>query len=308
MADYYHLITEDVIRDFRPTYLYVKQHNITKLKYFGKTTSNDPYRYGGSGVRWKRHLAKHGNDVSTVWCKLFTNVHELVGYALNFSIKNNIVKSDEWANYIMENGIDGSFHEINTAGKNIYENHADITSLVLEQNRIAIENRRKTDPIYNEYLTGKWKISLTKATQQSIQNNPYGTFFGRKHSEETKKKLCGHNRQTGSLNSQFGKTKTEDVKNKISEGLLRSYAARGVQNKRKMQKQNTIERKRQTAQLYQSYYEIYKGVGFSEFVKITGYQKSLSNLVQQFAKLVPDFQPQNGIKRKIDETIKNINK
>jgi len=36
-------------------YLYVKIHNVTKLKYFGKTTKN-PYNYKGSGLYWKRHL------------------------------------------------------------------------------------------------------------------------------------------------------------------------------------------------------------------------------------------------------------
>ena len=33
---------------YQPTWLYVKQHPVTGLKYFGKTTQN-PYRYKGSG-------------------------------------------------------------------------------------------------------------------------------------------------------------------------------------------------------------------------------------------------------------------
>ena len=36
-------------------YLYLKQHNITGLKYFGKTEQN-PYKYKGSGIYWLRHL------------------------------------------------------------------------------------------------------------------------------------------------------------------------------------------------------------------------------------------------------------
>jgi len=39
-------------------HLYVKQHSITKLKYFGKTIQ-DPIKYSGSGVHWKKHLKKH---------------------------------------------------------------------------------------------------------------------------------------------------------------------------------------------------------------------------------------------------------
>lgn len=39
-------------------YLYVKRHIETGLLYFGKTVKN-PYKYNGSGLRWKRHLRKH---------------------------------------------------------------------------------------------------------------------------------------------------------------------------------------------------------------------------------------------------------
>lgn len=46
------------------TYLYVKTHNKTGLKYLGKTVRN-PYSYKGSGTRWINHIKKHGNDVKT---------------------------------------------------------------------------------------------------------------------------------------------------------------------------------------------------------------------------------------------------
>jgi hypothetical protein len=46
------------------------------------------------------------------------------------------------------------------------------------------------------------------------------------------------------------------------------------------------------------YYEIYKLVGFEEFVNITGYDKSKPNLVQSFNRYVDSFVPQNGKKRK----------
>lgn len=78
----------------KPTWLYIKQHNITKLKYFGKTICN-PMFYFGSGLRWKRHLKKHGTDISTIWCKLFFTLEEINSYAIDFSITNNIVESKE---------------------------------------------------------------------------------------------------------------------------------------------------------------------------------------------------------------------
>ena len=46
-------------------YLYVKTHNITGLKYLGITTSNSVEVYKGSGKYWRRHIRKHGYDVTT---------------------------------------------------------------------------------------------------------------------------------------------------------------------------------------------------------------------------------------------------
>ena len=92
---------------YKPTWLYIKQHNLTGLKYFGKTTQKDPIKYKGSGVHWSRHLNIHGNDVSTIWCQLFDNQQTLVEYALKFSIEHNIVVSKEWANLKLEDGLMG---------------------------------------------------------------------------------------------------------------------------------------------------------------------------------------------------------
>lgn len=104
---YYTQNIENSQHNFTPTWLYIKQHNITGLKYFGKTTSADPVKYKGSGRYWLRHLKSHGNLVTTVWAKLFTSFNELTEYAKNFSDENNIVESIEWANLIPESGLDG---------------------------------------------------------------------------------------------------------------------------------------------------------------------------------------------------------
>jgi hypothetical protein len=90
---------------YKPTWLYIKQHNQTGLKYFGKTTRVDPEKYLGSGKYWKLHLAKHGKDISTIWLQLFTDKDALTEYARQFSIVNNIVESSEWANLIPEDGV-----------------------------------------------------------------------------------------------------------------------------------------------------------------------------------------------------------
>ena len=95
------------MQTFKPTYLYIKKHNITGLKYFGKTVNENPVKYKGSGKHWTRHLAKYGNDVTTVWCHLFDDKQQLTEYAMRFSKENNIVNSNEWANLKDEDGLWG---------------------------------------------------------------------------------------------------------------------------------------------------------------------------------------------------------
>lgn len=90
--------------------LYIKTHNITGLKYFGKTTRPNVDHYVGSGVYWLKHLRQHGRDLSTTVVATFSddNIDECVNYAIEFSRTHNIVESSEWANLIEENGLDGS--------------------------------------------------------------------------------------------------------------------------------------------------------------------------------------------------------
>ena len=91
-----------------PTVLYIKQHSVTKLKYFGKTT-RDPYKYNGSGKHWVPHIKKHGRKhiITTNVFGPFTNSIAISEFALAFSKDHNIVNSDLWANQKLENGLDG---------------------------------------------------------------------------------------------------------------------------------------------------------------------------------------------------------
>ena len=87
-------------------HLYVKIQNKTGKKYFGKTTRN-PFKYKGSGIHWKRHIAVHGNDVTTLIIGSYESEDECKSVALKFSEDNNIVDSADWLNLINENGLDG---------------------------------------------------------------------------------------------------------------------------------------------------------------------------------------------------------
>lgn len=99
-------------------YLMIKTHNITGLKYLCKKTTNNIrrcYTYLGSGKFWKRHLAKYGNDVSTVIIESSTNLEEFSKKAIYWSNYYNVVESCDWANLIIENGAnknDRSFQQM----------------------------------------------------------------------------------------------------------------------------------------------------------------------------------------------------
>jgi hypothetical protein len=88
-------------------HLYVKTHKKTGLKYFGKT-HNNPEKYKGSGKYWRSHLRKYGDFVETEIIASFDDEVKCSEFAIQFSIDNNIVESDEWANLICENGLDGA--------------------------------------------------------------------------------------------------------------------------------------------------------------------------------------------------------
>jgi hypothetical protein len=87
-------------------YLYVKTHNVTGLKYLGKTTK-DPYSYKGSGKYWVRHIKKYGYDVTTD--VVFQTDDPLVfkTFSVQYSVEHDIVNSNEWANLMLETGSGG---------------------------------------------------------------------------------------------------------------------------------------------------------------------------------------------------------
>lgn len=92
---------------FKPTYLYVKTHKKTGLKYFGKTISKSPEKYKGSGTRWQNHLKEHGSsyhDIDTEIIGYYTDETECRRVALEYSKNNNIVESAQWANLEIEDG------------------------------------------------------------------------------------------------------------------------------------------------------------------------------------------------------------
>lgn len=161
------------------TYLYIKRHTITGLKYFGKTTKQDPYAYLGSGKLWIRHIKKHGTEfVVTDWVKLFTDELELVEFALNFSKENKIVESTEWANLMPENGLHGSAkgrivsqetrkkHSIIHSGKTISESQRKQISARHKGKVVSAETRQlKSDTSPRRKQTDEVRVKISDAVK-----------------------------------------------------------------------------------------------------------------------------------------------
>lgn len=159
-------------------YLCVKQHAITKLKYFCKTTSKNPEKYRGSGKYWKNHINKHGKDhVITLHIWEFDNQLECTEFALKYSIDNDIVKSEEWANLILEDGKRGG----SIKGRIFTEEH--------KQNmRGKIRSKEHCDNIRKNHTKPNLGKKLSSATREKMSRNNVG-FRGKKHSDLTKEKM-----------------------------------------------------------------------------------------------------------------------
>ena len=203
---------------FSPTYLYIKQHTKTGLKYFGKTTEKDPVVYPGSGFYWKSHLAKHGNDVTTLWAQLFTNRDELIEEALSFSRSHDIVKSKEWANLIPENGLAGWTKGQPRSEETKLKHRGRITSDSTREKmkgRITSEETRQKLSLANK---GKPKKPFSDEHKQKLSESGKGKMKGRNKSEETKQKMSIAHKERPR------KPHSEETKQKLSEAGKRARA------------------------------------------------------------------------------------
>ena len=92
-------------------YLLVKEHNLTGLKYLCKKSArsfDECKKYKGSGIYWKKHLAKHGNDVSTTCLFVTEDKQEFKKIATKYSKEYDVVNSKQWANLCNEEGQGGN--------------------------------------------------------------------------------------------------------------------------------------------------------------------------------------------------------
>lgn len=140
--------------------------------------------------------------------------------------------------------------------------------------------------------------ALVKAAAMMIPNRPSNKLYGwlrRKFSEAKSIE------QSGNGNSQYGTKWCHNPITKESKKIKVAIEDGWVYGRYKTPKQYKVTKKeecrKEQQKKYKEYYEIYKKVGFERFVEITNYQYSKQNLVQRFASLIENFEPQNGKKR-----------
>lgn len=140
--------------------------------------------------------------------------------------------------------------------------------------------------------------ALVKAAAMMIPNRPSNKLYGWLRRKFAEAKSI---EQSGEGNSQYGTKwcynpitkESKKIKGAIKDGWI--YGRYKTLKQRKVNKRE--EAKNEQQKIYKEYYEIYKNVGFEKFVEITNYRYSKQNLVQRFASLIEDFEPQNGKKR-----------
>jgi len=179
-------------------YLYVKTHNKTGLKYLGKTTRKNPHLYPGSGIRWRKHLDKHGYDYSTEIIKECVTNKEVAKWGLYYSNLWNVVESNQWANLTPEIGNGGSM-----SGKNARmfgKHHSESSKQKMSRSnkgKVVSEETRKKMSENHVGMTGK---SFSESSKQKISISNKGKVV----SEETRKKMKESSTCKKSVNTPIG--------------------------------------------------------------------------------------------------------
>lgn len=192
--------------------LLLKIHNITGLKYLCYTKRSDYMSYSGSGVFWKRHIKKHGKDISTIVLYETEIKEDFIKIAKEYSEKLNVEKDKSFANLIIEKGDGGStthlYRWINNGIINKFILKTEEIPTGFEKGRLCnfrnkefqkeMANRAnlkiKNDPVLNELVKENCKkmgLGNKDKPNRSIQGekNPMKNLETRKKVSESLKKL-----------------------------------------------------------------------------------------------------------------------
>ena len=170
------------------TYLYLKTHRVTGLKYLGKTTQ-DPYKYKGSGLRWTRHLAKHGNDVSTLILFESEDKQQIKNQGQYYSDLWNVVNDQSFANLRPESGDGGDMSMCQSWHDGVKKRDTSGSKNSMYGRSAVIENNLRW---YNDGLKN---IYITEGAKPDGYSLGRLITYKKPHTQDTKNKLSKQGRK-----------------------------------------------------------------------------------------------------------------
>jgi hypothetical protein len=191
--------------------LYLKTHNETGLKYLGYTTRKDVHKYKGSGYYWKRHILKHGYDVTTEVLGQYNTQVELNQWGLHYTKLFDVVNNKDFANLKEEAGVSGKYsiesrkrmsdsalNRIKTYG---VPSMAWTSEKAAELNKITWQNpetRKKRIENMSKSLSGLKRAPRSDEFKSYMANTLTGRSYGKNIKHTLLEKTCPHCNKTGS--------------------------------------------------------------------------------------------------------------
>lgn len=169
-------------------YLYIKTHNVTKLKYLGYT-KNNPHKYKGSGKHWKRHIKQHGYDVTTEILFESPDIDKISETGKYYSEIWDVANNKQFANLCEEDGnkLYGKAN-INFIG---HPQSIETRKKISENNGRGNKGKFGSDhPAYGHKMNDNYKAHLEKARKSLIGKDVWNKGkTGGHHSDETIQKM-----------------------------------------------------------------------------------------------------------------------
>lgn len=189
-------------------YLVYKITNTVNNKiYIGRhRTENIDDGYMGSGLIIKLAINKYGKEkfIKEILYN-FDDEQEMITMEKTIIDVDFVNRCDT---YNIETGGDGSWHSVNSTGRNYSKNRTEWTEEERKQRSNAgkkgmtlLREKMKTDEDFKKACIDKYRKSM-----QEYYKTHDGSFKGKQHTEETKNKIGQSNsvHQRGIKNSQFG--------------------------------------------------------------------------------------------------------
>jgi hypothetical protein len=190
------------------TYKHNTVYKITNLVngkiYIGMHQTNDiDDGYMGSGKQLKRAIKKYGVDnFRKEIIHDFDNIDDMQDAERNLVTTEFVNRSDTY-NLIEGGGAKENVEYVNRRGLNLYGMNGKTPNIKdnFSRGRKTLAENRKDEEWFSAF-----KIKMSVAMRQLYENGYQNHFKGRKHTDETKKKISEKNAvyQKGEGNSQFG--------------------------------------------------------------------------------------------------------